>query len=182
MWLIVIQVVALIAASIRGWGAKPVIMYGLLLAFSFVAGAMVGPDAMSFLQILDYIIVGVFIVMAIIGKEKEPKKTESQSITPQIQPRIKCPHCAELIMPDANICPFCRREVSEDFYIKHAIENEELDKDAEYYYKLGLVKMQNKNFYGAKYNFFRAMKVSSPSDKWHSSSQARLLEIKTSRK
>ena len=61
MWLIVIQVIALIAASMRGWGAKPIIMYGVLLAFSFVAGAVVGPDAMSCLQVLDYIIVGVFI-------------------------------------------------------------------------------------------------------------------------
>jgi len=27
--------------------------------------------------------------------------------------RIPCPHCAELIQPEANICRFCQREVGD---------------------------------------------------------------------
>lgn len=27
--------------------------------------------------------------------------------------RIPCPHCAELIKPEANICRFCQREVGD---------------------------------------------------------------------
>lgn len=72
MWLIGIQVIALIADISSGWGVKPVIMYGLQLAFSFVEGAVVGLNAI--------------------------------------------------------ICPFCQREVNDDFYIKQGIDNEELDR------------------------------------------------------
>jgi len=29
------------------------------------------------------------------------------------QGRVPCPHCAELIRPEANICRFCQREVGD---------------------------------------------------------------------
>jgi len=29
------------------------------------------------------------------------------------QGRVPCPHCAELIQPEANVCRFCQREVGD---------------------------------------------------------------------
>ncbi len=29
--------------------------------------------------------------------------------------RVPCPHCAELIKPEASICRFCQREVGDHF-------------------------------------------------------------------
>lgn len=180
MWLFVIQVIALIAASIRGWGSKPIIMYGLLLAFSFVAGAVVGPDAMSCLQVVDYIIVGVFIVMAIIGKEKEQKNTISKPIGATSEPRIKCPHCAEWILPDANICRYCSREINNKTNRDcGSVLSEESKRNDEYYYKLGLIFLKAEKYDEAKENFFKAIEVSSPNSKWYSYSKAILLELKS---
>ena len=32
---------------------------------------------------------------------------------PETEIRVPCPHCAELIKPEANICRFCQREVGD---------------------------------------------------------------------
>lgn len=186
MWLFVIQVIAIIAASMRGWGAKPIVIFVLVFVFSFIAGAVAGPDVIGFLQVVDYILIGVFIVMAIIGKEKEQTQKQiisnPQPISAPSQPRIKCPHCAEWIMPDANICRYCGNEVNEDIIIKKEVDKEELKWNDEYYYKLGEKCFQNKIYYEAKANFFRALRVSSPNSEWNSLSKERLLGLKHKRR
>lgn len=45
------------------------------------------------------------LVKAITGNRARPGQTESDGA------RVKCAHCAELIMPDAKICRYCGRDV-----------------------------------------------------------------------
>ena len=37
---------------------------------------------------------------------------DNSSLSIKSQSRIACPHCAELIMPAAKICPFCKSNLN----------------------------------------------------------------------
>jgi len=179
--LFAIQVLALIAASLRGWGAKPIIIFVLMIVFSFFAGLIAGPDVIGCLQVVDYIIIGVFIVMAIIGKEKEQLQIigNHQPISTENQPRIKCPHCAEWIMSDANICRYCGNQINAGSKLSEKNNTIDLVRNDEYYYKLGLKYLQSKNHNEAKLNFKKAIQVSSPNSQWYSYSQKILAELES---
>ena len=60
---------------------------------AFVLGAILG-------------ILGVLILAIAKPKQKEiAKGVRSQG-------RVSCPHCAELIMPEAHVCPYCQQDVA----------------------------------------------------------------------
>ncbi|MCX6017617.1 MAG: hypothetical protein NTZ50_03800 [Chloroflexi bacterium] len=113
MWFLVIQILALIAAAVRGWKFWPFLIWGCLLVF----GAVMGPGGLrtGATLMLDIVATGVFLLMAIVGRKSNPSTTEE---TPTLLPsdlanRVQCPHCAEMILPDAKVCRFCGRSVHE---------------------------------------------------------------------
>lgn len=178
MWLLVIQVIAVIAASIRGWGAKPIIIYGLTLAISFVAGAVFGSDVIGYFQVVDYILIGVFIVMAIIGKEKVQENNSPSPSHSVTQPRIKCPQCAEWILPDAKICRYCGSKIqSNNVEPGNEIETNEIIAEDEYYYKLAMKYMQSKDYDQVKLYLRRTIEVSPPDSKWSTYAKSNLSEL-----
>lgn len=66
-------------------------------------------------QLADIVATVVFLLMAIVGRKSNPSTTEE---TPTLLPsdlanRVQCPHCAEMILPDAKVCRFCGRSVHE---------------------------------------------------------------------
>jgi hypothetical protein len=51
-------------------------------------------------------ILGVIILAIARPREREIAKGARS------QGRISCPHCAELIMHEAHVCPFCKRDIT----------------------------------------------------------------------
>jgi uncharacterized OB-fold protein len=43
-----------------------------------------------------------FIMVAIRSRQKKQLSAE---------PKIRCPHCAEWIFPEARVCRYCKREI-----------------------------------------------------------------------
>lgn len=111
MWLLIIEVIAAIIASVRGWGAKPIILLGGTILFGVFIGAIVGTSGMGLMQLVDIIVVIILVIMAITGKKRFSYITPSVNVSNENSGRVKCPRCAELIMPDAKVCRFCGYEL-----------------------------------------------------------------------
>lgn len=122
MWLLAVEIVAAIIASLRGWGAKPWLLVGGTVGVGLILGAMVGPDAMLFLQVVDYIVVAILVIMAIAGKRSsQPVQGPENRVRP-LENKIQCPQCAEWIMAQAKVCRFCgcRIQVSSEAVEVHS--------------------------------------------------------------
>ncbi len=96
MWLLVVEVIAAIIASIRGHGAKPFILLGGTMLLGVFLTMVFGSSAIGLLQIIDIGVTLALVVMALVGKKKDTPILEVES-------RIKCPKCAEWIMQEAKV-------------------------------------------------------------------------------
>lgn len=83
-WLVMAIVVAVVAAN-RGRSGFGWFLYGLLIWPVALIHALVAAPA----------------------GPAEPQQAAAGG-------RVNCPHCAELIMPEAKVCPFCRRDLPEE--------------------------------------------------------------------
>jgi len=110
MWLLAVQLIAALIASVRGFRALP----WVILAVPFIIGIAVALsvrmtlEIMSILNVMDYVVAGVLIIMALVGARNSPPPDYDEQGTAQ---RVPCPHCAELIKPTAKVCRYCGREL-----------------------------------------------------------------------
>lgn len=116
MWLFVLQVSLAVIAGLRGWKWIPILILLGIIVFGLLIGAGFGIDAISFMAILDYASVAVFLIMAIVGKKNNPRSEMNKIEITQTDYRIKCPHCAELILPDAKVCRFCGNNLNPEIH------------------------------------------------------------------
>ena len=107
MWLLFIEITAAIIATIRGWGFLPILIVIGTVGFGFIAAPILGEDFICVASVIDWVVTIALVVMAITGKKKADEFPTSITIDKSTNNRIKCPSCAELIMPDAKICRFC---------------------------------------------------------------------------
>lgn len=114
MWLLAIEIIAAIVAAARGWGWIPFGIVGVSFAIGLLGGVLFGYDSIGFLQVLDYGVVTGIVIMAIAGKKKPMEYPSGNNIATASNNRIKCPRCAEMIMPDAKICRYCGYKLVEE--------------------------------------------------------------------
>ena len=107
--LFIVEIAVAIIAAARGWGASPILLVVGSLILGLLVGATSGYENLGAAVILDWIIIAVLIVMALTGKQKSNNQI-SQPVA--INNRVKCPYCAELILPEAKYCRYCGKEVT----------------------------------------------------------------------
>jgi len=83
------------------------LIFWVVMAFvvALVAGAKGGSPAGWF--IYGLVIWPVALIHALVM----PHTAESERSRAAAAGRQPCPHCAEMILPEARVCPFCRLEV-----------------------------------------------------------------------
>ena len=106
MWLLVIEIIAAVVASARGWGGKPFAILGGSLVIGFFGGMLFGVDSISCLNIVDIIATIALVVMALVGNERP---TPEGANTADTRP---CPYCGKRVKREAVICRFCGRDIS----------------------------------------------------------------------
>ena len=95
--------------SITGWFLAEVIIIEHLIA-AFIGMTLWknkrGDPSGAFVLCAILGILGVLILAIATPRQKEIAKAARS------QGRVSCPHCAELIMPEARVCPHCQHDVA----------------------------------------------------------------------
>ena len=71
MWFFIVDIIAAIAAVIRGWRAIPIIILAVSMVFAFMLGHFIGPISIRIMKVFDYVLPVILIIMAIIGRKKK---------------------------------------------------------------------------------------------------------------
>ena len=95
--------------SITGWFLAEIIIIEHLIA-AFIGMTLWrnkrGDPSGAFVLCALLGILGVLILAVAKPRPKEIAKGARS------QGRVSCPHCAELIVPEANVCRYCQRDVA----------------------------------------------------------------------
>jgi len=101
-------------------------MVGGLFGLGYLLGPNATGETVVVLTFLDWIVAGIMLAMAVIGKKRQYSVNHREY---EVSERVKCPYCAELIMSDAKVCRFCNRELETALDV---VERD--DSDSEYVY------------------------------------------------
>ncbi len=81
----------------------------LMLAFGIIVALIANSKGRN--PIGWFIYGALLFLIAIVHVLVIPRSTKAEAARARASGRVPCPHCAEMVLPAAKVCPHCRRDV-----------------------------------------------------------------------